>query len=356
MDIHILMIDDEKKVTDAATQIINGQEINGNRINLACTNDFEEGKKLLTEHNYDILILDIFKGKPSVSNPERPGEEILGEIKKTCFIPVVFFSGLTKNVEHLKSDIIRVVTKTAGGNEKLLDELKYLVATKLPFIKRKLDLHIKECMREYFWDFVQNDWKELSKIKDEISLGYLLMRRLAKSFSKENIAKILEDRKISGEKIYPMEFYIYPPSNQEPETGGIIKKNGDFYIIITPTCEIVNKKTEMIRLAECIPLKKTKEYQDYQKNKIKYINELRKLIESRKSDRYFFLPKTHFIDNLVIDFQRIKSIALSELKNYEYVAKLDDPFSQSMIGYFIRYYNRIGTEDIDWKYILKDLD
>jgi hypothetical protein len=44
-----------------------------------------------------------------------------------------------------------------------------------------------------------------------------------------------------------------------------------------------------------------------------------------------------------------------ELKNFSRVAKLDDPFAQSMVASFIRYYNRIGFPDIDADYIIKNL-
>ena len=37
------------------------------------------------------------------------------------------------------------------------------------------------------------------------------------------------------------------------------------------------------------------------------------------------------------------------------IAKLDNPFAQSMTASFIRYYNRIGFPDIDVDYVLSKL-
>lgn len=42
--------------------------------------------------------------------------------------------------------------------------------------------------------------------------------------------------------------------------------------------------------------------------------------------------------------------------NYTRIAKLDNPFAQSMTASFIRYYNRIGFPDIDVEYVLNKLN
>ena len=88
-------------------------------------------------------------------------------------------------------------------------------------------------------------------------------------------------------------------------------------------------------------------------------NNISSIIETRKSDRYFFLPKTPFIEeNRVIDFQNKEMVSyesLSDPENYERIAKLDSPFAESMVASFIRYYNRIGFPDIDTDYILNNL-
>lgn len=366
MDIHILMIDDEKKNTEIVSQLINGTSINGNKINLETSNDFEKGWELLVQQDFDMLILDIFRGEATEQNKDRDGEQILARIQKQTFLPVIFFSGLTKYVEPLKSEIIRVVTKTAGGNDELIKEITYLLGTGIPMIRKRLNSHIKECMREYFWEFIQQDWPKLHEVKDEISIGYLLARRIAKSFSKMNVGKLLEDRKAADEKIYPMEFYIYPVKKEEPlETGDILSKDHKEFIVITPSCDIFQKKTDFIHLAACIPLSYYKEYENYMTENKKdpkdekklqdSKNSLARVIRSGKRDCYYFLPSTHFIQNSVIDFQQISTVPLKDIPTYTRVTKLDTPFAQSMIGFFIRYYTRIGTDDLDSDYIINNL-
>ncbi|MBR9682177.1 MAG: hypothetical protein GOV02_00715 [Candidatus Aenigmarchaeota archaeon] len=49
-------------------------------------------------------------------------------------------------------------------------------------------------------------------------------------------------------------------------------------------------------------------------------------------------------------------VPISELSQYNNVAKVDSPFVESVLSNFIRYYNRIGFPDIDSDYIIDNLD
>ncbi|PIU88547.1 hypothetical protein COS64_03545 [archaeon CG06_land_8_20_14_3_00_37_11] len=79
-------------------------------------------------------------------------------------------------------------------------------------------------------------------------------------------------------------------------------------------------------------------------------NNLLKIIDSSQI-KYYFLPETPFIKNHIVDFQELLTEKYGNLKNYERIARIDDPFVQSMVSSFIRHYNRIGTPDLDYDYI-----
>lgn len=356
------MIDDDATITKQMAKLLKDEKIGGFDVNFEYNNDFDKGLQELEKKDYDIVVLDIFKGKPDEKNTDRPGETILGEIRKKCFTTIIFFTGLPKVVQGLESDIIRVVRKSDGVDE-LNNQIEYVLDTGLPLLKRNLNDYIKESMRSYFWEFVQQNWSEFKKIKenDDISLGYLLIRRLAVSLAKEKIFDFIGLKDKSPRKVHPMEFYIYPPDLDDYETGDILKKDDKYFVIITPSCDLIKRNDKMsaekIFIVQCIPLESTKYYKKYNQNKNSTNKDrLKRLIESRGNDRYFFLPGTYFIDNLVIDFQFLDTIAEGELETYEKVAKLDDPFTQSMVSYFIRYYNRIGTPDIDSDLIISKIE
>jgi len=370
MDVRILLIDDDATICEQVKTLLNDEIIGGHNINLEYLTNFDDAKKALSEKDYDLIVLDLFRGRPAENNNDRPGEIVLDEIKKSCFIPVIFFIGLVKPVEHLQSDIVRVLRKT-DGVERLKVEISAILDSGLPFIKKKLNGYVRETVRGYFWDFVHPNWKIFRNITDEISLGYLIVRRLANSLSKERIKEMLGDSRISPDSVHPMEFYIFPPTQQEYEFGDILKKDNIFYVILTPSCDFIlrdvkragqslkERKATKILLCECSPLSETDEYKKFKQTSEpgKDVTEsITKLIKNNRSDRYFFIPIAPFIPNSVIDYQKIIVVPqYDNLKNYEKLAKLDAPFSQSMQASFIRYYNRIGHPDIDVDCILKSL-
>jgi hypothetical protein len=204
--------------------------------------------------------------------------------------------------------------------------------------------------------------KEFNTVGNYTSLGYLLLRKVADSLSKEKIREILKDDKIASDKTHPMEFYIYPYESKYYSAGQILVKRSKYYVILTPSCDLVfsddgkrEVKAKKVLLAEATPLESHDIYNKYLKNKEKQKDSLAALIEARKGDRYFFLPRTPFIENLVIDFQNKLTVSYDALKQYNKLAKLDDPFAQAMLSSFTRYYNRIGFPDIDSQFVIENL-
>lgn len=187
-----------------------------------------------------------------------------------------------------------------------------------------------------------------------------MLRKFSSSLSRDKISEILGDNSLNKEKVHPMQFYIYPTNLAEYECGEILEKDKEVFVILTPSCDFIlrekSRKVDEVLLAKTTLLSNTKEYREYQSKKdVNKKEKLIRLIESRKGDRYFFLPQTPFIENRIIDFQSKKMVKYDDLANYTRVAKLDSPYAESMVSSFIRYYNRIGYPDIDSELILKAL-
>ena len=359
MNLNILFVDDDDKLRNDLIKIFDNEVLGEHSLITSGASTFEEGMALVTQNDYDIVILDLFKGEPQDGN-EKLGLEILKQIQSVAFMPVIFYSGLTKDLAGIESEIVGVVNKGHGGIEKLRYEIERIITSNIALIKRKINDHVKITLRDYFWKTVHDNKLVIEPIKDDVSLGYLLLRRLANSLSKENIKSLLGDDKIQDGKAHPMEFYIYPPDSGEYELGEILLKDGTYYTVLTPSCDFITegkrqRKVGQILLAIATPLKETEPYKKYADNNEKYKQTLADLIESRKGDRYFFLPGTPFIEHLVLDFQNKKMISYDDLEEYTRITKLDTPFAQSMSSSFIRYYNRIGFPDIDTEYVIKSL-
>ncbi len=106
--------------------------------------------------------------------------------------------------------------------------------------------------------------------------------------------------------MHPAEYYVMPPLAGAPSLAGDIHrlKNGQYRVLVTPSCDLVQKKTEFTLWAECVPLSECVEYQNWVADQAKD-GPLRSLLRNNRSkqpDRYFFLPGSYTVPDLVVDF------------------------------------------------------
>lgn len=352
--------DDEQNRNDLIALLQDDTLCDDFKVNIEAVDTFDDAIDKINSKPYHIIILDIYKGNP-INGGERSGLQILEQIQSKCFIPVIFYSGNTKDVQDLKSQIVGVVRKGDEGVDGLKREIERLIEFNLPFIKENIHACLEEELKNYFWEIIHAQRDKFRPGINDFSLGYLMLRKFSSSLSQDKISEILGDNSLNKEKVHPMQFYIYPTNLGEYECGEILEKDKEVFVILTPSCDFISgenrpRRVGDVLLAKTKLLSETKEYEKYQSKKDDNKKEnLIKLIESRKTDRYFFLPQTPFIENRIIDFQSKEMVKYDDLANYTRVAKLDSPYAESMVSSFIRYYNRIGYPDIDSELILKAL-
>lgn len=366
-ELRILYVEDSIEEQEDLVEVLSAEQINGHKITIDCESTFEKAVK--RSRDYHIIILDLYRGD-ATKGGEDIGSKVFESVKGELFIPVIFFSGNITGIADLKSQVVGVARKS-GDLEELKSEIERLTKHNIPFLKENIHQCLENELKKYFWDVIQERNDIFVPDADDYSLGYLLLRNFADSLSKENIKRIVCDETIRDDKVHPMEFYIYPINiSQEIENGEILRKKdgGDIFVVLTPSCDFVerfNKNGESkgraadkILLVKAKPLNNFSEYKDYMNNNSKKnLNVLLDLIKSSKGDRYYFLPKTPFIDNCVVDFQLSTTVSsYEELKSsFDRIAKLDNPYVQSMVSSFIRYFDRIGTPDIDTDYVIDHL-
>lgn len=365
-ELRILYVEDIEESRNDLIDLLSSEKINGYTI--SCDGEASFDTAINRCNDYHIVILDIFQGEATRGGADL-GSGTFEKIKEKVFVPVIFYSGDTRNVAELKSQVVGVAHKGDGGYDELKIELERLTKHNIPFLKENIHSYFEDEYKKYFWKVIQEQNKTFTPDSDDYSLGYMLLRNIADSLSRKQIKQILGDEAIHEDKVHPMEFYIYPTNTVEFENGEIVKKKGteDVYVIVTPSCDFVERfnkhgvsvgrNAEKILLIKATPLTENTEFKKYQSNQnIDNRNALIKLVNSSKSDRFFFLPGTPFIVNMVLDFQQSTTIEYDSLNNnYERVAKLDSPYAQSMSASFMRYYNRVGYPDIDTEYIIDNL-
>ena len=362
MNLKILFVDDEK-YGEELVELFNDERIGDYTTKSFYEDSFDGGLERIKRERFDLVVLDLCRGKAS-DDAKQEGLNILKDIQARTFIPIIFHTAVSNKIQDLKSHVVGVTDKK-DGTDNLKKEIERLINSNIVKLKDKVHFLIEDEFKKYFWDTIHNERDKFNIAEEEKSLAYLILRRLSASLSKENIRELVGDER-QNHNVLPMEFYIYPvESTREFEAGDLIKFNNKIYILLTPDCDYVERfkketslgrKAERILLAEVRNIDSNQIYIDYLGNgKSENLEKLKRLMSNNYSERYFYLPKTPFIENSIIDFQEKIMVNYGELDKSFRFTKLDTPYAQSMIANFIRYYNRIGFPDIDKEYVISQL-
>ncbi len=338
---------------------------------------FAGAKEEIEGRRYDLLILDIFEGRPSLEK-ERAGVDILQHLKQVRFTPTIFYTALPAAIGDPISPFIRVVGKEGGGLDRLIDAVQEFIDSGLLNLNRGLLRHVEKVQLDYMEGFVTARWSEFSTMVDKRSLAYLMARRLAMSLSStyiSELAKALGETAIddeattsANELVHRMQFYIMPPVSGDFLTGDIfegeVKGRTGYWVLLTPSCDMVTGrvKADFVHLAYCQPLTEFREYQDWtaqsSNTKKKALVELLKNNRaSGQAERYHYLPGVAQIPHLIVDFKQVEYLPFAELKAMSpgRYTSLDSPYAEVLLARYNRFSARFGAPDLDTDEVLRSL-
>jgi len=371
--LRVLVIDDQE--ADQIEKFISGFQVLGNSIEIEVikSNKFESAISLFDSYRIDMIILDLRDDSTEIDGEqELRGEEVFREIKTRLFVPVIFYTAVAHRVESLANTFVKVLRKGEGA-DKIRIAIQEIYDTKLiQFVS-----HLNEEQRIYFWENILEKKTSISG-NENSELIFLLSRRLSNILERDAVKRFIDGCQATGkclsfDQINPVEMYIYPSIQDGFLSGDILKLNYSgydrYYIIITPSCDLQRNKNDFALLVKCNLLRDQQEYIKYydsfvknNKDSSKISNgikeELKKLMANRrkgKEGRYFYLPGTSFLPDLVADFEDVYKLVREDVKLETRVASLDNPFAQKMIADFNRFYSRVGTPDLDLDSILQKL-
>lgn len=361
----ILHVDDDEQARRNVSEYLEGEEIPGwGRPQVVSRGRFEDALSLLEAQRFDLAILDIRLGPTDtegISAEEEAGIRTLREIRARRFVPIIFWTGLPRSVQHLADPLVGVLEKTTGL-PRLMQGVCETFATRLPAVNRALLRLVEEEQRRYMWDFVAEHWEQLELADDRTALAYLLARRLARSISGPGIQQVAEslgatDQSFpSAASIHPVEMYVQPPiADSTLQIGDLLKGEADsrerWWLVLTPSCDLLNNKAEYVLLAEADPLDGHKAMTAWRAakstTKRRSVEDLVSQKTGGQHDRWLFLPAAIDVPDLVVDMQRLLSTPCEAAEALERVASLDSPFAEEAVNRFGRYYGRIGTPDFD---------
>jgi CheY-like chemotaxis protein len=364
----ILCVDDDEKIAKQVAEYFTAwkKENPLGEFTAVVEADFKAAKERLANERFDLVTLDLHGSadpkpeKEGENSAAQEGRQLLEELRKTRFIPVIFYTGFADKIEDLQSPVVKVVKKGQDDVAAVRDAAKALFSTGLPQLVR----HVEQEQRSYLWDTVDKHWSKFAAdATDSEEFSYLLARRLAHRFGREGIKELLGH---PSQIARPIEFYIYPPVTSVIKTGGIYEFEGKFWLVATPACDFAQKKADRILLVGAPPLSSDSRVSDWKKTKWvpgakedkegqKTFSKLNALLTNNAGERYRFLPGTFFLPDLIVDAQLMKQADTKELEKMSHKCTLDSPYREEFALHFSRYYGRLGTPDLDSRIVYERL-
>jgi len=388
----ILFVDDEDQFRKQASELFDAYKdefitTDGGDLQLIPYERPSQAFEELEKQLFDLIILDVKQNQTDDDEEnEQAGRQAFEAIRNSRFIPVIFYTGLPDLVRDLESPTVRIVEKTEGLI-KVIEEAKNIFQSGIPAINRGMIRLLEEVQKNYLWTFCE-DYSELhgGELPDVSTLSYLLARRLSAFVSGvEGITRLVENVKELGfdvevdgieRRVNPLRCYIMPSLAQTPRTGdvytNITNEKPQYWIVLSPTCDLVNRKINQVLLAHCQLLENQREYIDWRdahlssKKTDKKLKTLQALLYNNRDkqhglrDASFFLPAALNLPNLVVDFRNLTTLSIENLDpfkqdKYKRIASLDSPFAESLLSRFIQFSGRIGTPDLHLDGILQKL-
>lgn len=358
----LIVEDDENEITNYKDNIDLFNENNEDNcftINVDFKNNLQNGIKAIKDNKYDGAIVDLRLKQDNFEDAE--GNKIIKSIVGNLRIPVSVVSGFLGDIDpDLKNENSLLRFYDRGNIEiiTILEELRKIYDTGITKILGEDGLIIKE-LTKIFWERISNDLEYwISESDNNIKLEKIVSRYIINHL-KEGLEL---DENGEFEMYHSSEFYIVPPIKHNFFTGDILEKNGVNYIILMPPCDMANDgKVQNIVLAKIEDInfshisgakKKLKNDSSDDKSKFKIL----KLLSNSYSLNYHFLPSSNAFQGGFIDFRKIQSVKLNELKEeYKRVGTISSEFIKDIISRFSQYYSRQGQPNLDINEIYKKM-
>jgi CheY-like chemotaxis protein len=359
---NVLIVEDEEIIRHQVRDYLSGETFASQDLNISEIASLDDAVNLIRERKADLVILDVYRGKAQQGG-EQVGVQILERIRQTGFVPVVLYTALPEGLDGQRSKFVRLVGKDTGGLEKLKAEIEDLFLLRIPQVHRAIVNHIDETMCTYMWGFVQEHWTDFEPLINKPEFLRLLVQRLALTFARQGVDQMAQ--KVYGapppaqpgdeDTVHPAEYYVKPPVGQDPVLGDIRRREKDgateYLVVLWPTCDMVatgtrQPKTDFVLCARAELVANRQEVRDWitadSSNKKRVVEQLVK----NTRDRFHFLPGVWDLPHLLLDFQALEHVRLTDVRGYTCVATLASPFAESVSARFQKYVGRIGTPDL----------
>lgn len=364
-EISILIIEDEDKQIQVIQDAFNdfNDENQHYILNSESVKNFSDSLNLLLTHNFDVAIIDLNLDQTATEPSELDGNKIVDIIRNKLRLPIIIRTGYPTqfSATELNEDngFLKIYPKDSDV-EMIIEDiiqwheigLSHTLGTKgiLEFYLNKL-----------FWVQISQNLKEWEKngVNEDIQEKSLLRYTL------NVLQEYLEIDIDTGnfEYFHPAEVYIKPPVKDSLFFGDVLKdESNEYYFILTPACEMAQKKSRRILLAK---ITKYDEVEKFMDSKNSYFDNVDSSKKKKSLEQWFrnghkdglgyhFLPSYTDFPGGLIDFQDIQSIDVTSIK-LDKVATVTSQFAKDISSRFTLYYARQGQPNLNSDFIIDAL-
>lgn len=373
----LLIVDDEQEIAERLESMLEEDLVDLGAITFEIEQDFDEAERRLKDEQFDLIILDVRDSSQGGATDaiEGRGRELYERIKKTRWVPVIFFTGVPEQVRHLTAPpLVEVVAK--NRLEQITEAVRAGLSSGVPSLTRRLGELVDQQMRSFLRDVIAPQWEQMAET-DQREIAPVLVHRLA-AWLKENAIQELDGVIATSGGVTvghssAARVYLKPPVTRHLTAADLLRDaEGQWWLVLTPACDLYEDlpnvakprtaKAGYVRLAKADPVTESPLAVASQASGLNKDRDAFKAAFGPDHNRFRALPKYLDIPNLMVDFENVTSVQLEDLRiwlseegDWTRVATLDSPFAEAMLTGHSRAVGRIGTPDINWQGLHEEL-
>lgn len=358
--LNVLLVDDDPQslelLGDTLPDTVAGRTIRWERCGA-----FEDALIRISERRFDVVVTDVYRGqkrKEPVTGDPQGVTSVLDAIRERRFCPVLLFTDGSFPPDPPEGPFLKKADKSPG-NSQIVAKLGELIETGVPELAHRLHDELDSTSGSYLWTFLDDNWAamEVGGLTDPTVLDRLLHRRASVQLGRldDSGGEPSERAVVEG-----AEFYLMPRIASGFRLGEIVRRDGEYRVVLTPHCHLViqsgheEPKAEFVLTALAVPWKKVFEEHPLEGNAAKKLDALRRRLQSPADfgrglrGRYWFLPAFLDMDHQFVDFLQVRSLPYRELsEEWTSFAVLDLPFAEAFQSCFVNFYSAVGLPVLD---------
>ena len=331
---------------------------NGRRFHLVTAASYDEALDCLRERRIDCALLDLrVPSKQDSRANAATGNRLATNVLQSCGMPMAILSGHIGDLDEGLSNSGLVEVFDKGEMNGFRDAVNWLESQwemmhVLSLARERIELSTSEVFAKRIWP----QWKELLAVSgtDKERLATIISRQFM-----SHAAEYLGLDNPDNETWHPFENYVIPPlMDDRPHTGDIFKFGDDFWIVLTPQCDMATGKIKSILMAECTigilnfsdHVESLGDEASSNKAKEKANTFLRNHVNQNvPASQHFLPPLPGTQEPIMIQFGSLKTVVRSDLEASlkSRVASVSPPFLGNLVQRFGAFMSRAGQPNID---------